>query len=132
MKYLMLAYTNKDAWDTVDVTDPEFLATCDFYMKLGEELTATGELLSTEGLAHPSLTRSVRSREGGPVASDGPYAESKEVLASFAIVDCSSYDRVLEIAARIADATGDDIEIRPIMSGADDPMMHGTVAASGA
>ncbi|MFH5207684.1 YciI family protein [Antrihabitans spumae] len=117
MKYLMLAYTDKDAWDDVDVTSPEFVATCKFYEDLGKELTETGEMVSTEGLADPSLTRTVRKGAGGPVASDGPYAEVKEVLASFGIVDCASYDRVLEIAGRIADAVGDSIEIRPIMSG---------------
>ena len=60
MKYLLLAYTKQADWDTVDVTSPEFLAACAFYEELGAELTASGELLSTEGLAHPALSYTVR------------------------------------------------------------------------
>jgi hypothetical protein len=117
MKYLLLAYTKKADWDTVDVTSPEFLAMCQFYENLGKELTETGELVLTEGLAHPALSHTVRKQGGGPVISDGPFAESKEVLASLSILDCASHDRALQIAAQIADAVGDSIEVRPIMAG---------------
>jgi hypothetical protein len=114
MKYILLAYTSKADWETVDYESPEFLAMCQFYEDLGKELTETGEFVSTEGLADPSFTRTVRKSDGGPVASDGPYAEFKEVLASFAIVDVASHDRAMEIAGRVAQATGDAIEVRPI------------------
>ncbi|WP_208325858.1 YciI family protein [Amycolatopsis arida] len=53
-------------------------------------------------------------REGRAVAVDGPYAEAKEVLASFAIGDCASHDRALDIAGRIVEAIGDTVEVRPI------------------
>ncbi|MCP2262349.1 hypothetical protein LX15_006085 [Streptoalloteichus tenebrarius] len=118
MKYLLLAYAKLADWDAMDVTSPEFQAACEFYADLTAELTATGELVTTEGLAHPSLTRTVRPGDGAPTVVDGPYAESKEVLASFAILDCASHDRVMAIAARITEAVGDAIEVRPIMAGA--------------
>lgn len=114
MKYILLAYTNKDDWDAVDTSSPEFLAMCEFYEKLTTELTESGELVSTEGLSAPALTRTVRRGEDGPVASDGPYAEAKEALASFSILNCDTHDRVMEIAARIVAAVGDTIEVRPI------------------
>jgi hypothetical protein len=117
MKYLLLAYTNKADWDSVDVNSPEFQAMCEFYENLGKELTESGELVLTEGLAHPSLARTIRRQEGGPVAVDGPFAEAKEVLASFAIVDCASHDRATAIAARIVAAIGDTVEVRPIGNG---------------
>jgi hypothetical protein len=117
MKYLLLAYTGEEGWDAVDVASPEFLATCKFYEDLATELTASGELLTTEGLAHPALSRTIRRGPDGPVASEGPFAESKEVLASFAIVDVDSHDRVMSIASRITDAVGDAVEVRPIMEG---------------
>jgi hypothetical protein len=117
MKYLLLAYTKHADWDTVDVTSPEFQAVCAFYENLSKELTESGELVTTEGLAHPALTQTVRKRDEGTVASDGPYAEFKEVLASFAIIDCDSHDRAMAIAARIVDAVGDTVEVRPIMQG---------------
>lgn len=119
MKYILLAYTDKTAWDAVDTTSPEFLAMCQFYEDLGRELTETGEFVSTEGLADPSLTTTVRPDGTGAIAVDGPYAESKEVLASFAIVDTASHDRAVEIAARIARAVGDTIEVRPVPDGPD-------------
>jgi len=118
MKYLLLAYTGQAGWDSVDVNSPEYQAMCQFYEDLGKELTDSGELVLTEGLAHPSLARTGRPREGGPVVVDGPYAEAKEVLASLAIVDCASHDRAMEIAARITAAVGDIVEVRPIMEGA--------------
>jgi hypothetical protein len=125
MKYLMLAYTNATAWqDAVANFDPgaplppDVQAACDFYEQLGKELTESGEFVSTEGLADPSHTKTIRKRtDGAPEVTDGPYAEVKEVLASYAILDCESYDRAVEIGARIADAVGDTIEIRPIMDG---------------
>lgn len=117
MKYMLLAYTKHADWSDVDVTSAEFQAMCEFYWSLDKELTESGELVLTEGLADPSLTRTIRRQDGGPVASDGPYAEAKEVLVSFAIVDCASHDRAMAIAARIVDAVGDTVELRPIMSG---------------
>ncbi len=121
MKYMLLAYTGQDSWDAVDPTSPEFLELCAFYDELGRELTGTGELVATEGLAHPSLSWTVRPAAGGPVATDGPFAEAKEVLVSFAILDCAGHDRAMEIGARIAAATGDAVEVRPIMAGPPDP-----------
>jgi hypothetical protein len=114
MKYMLLAYTKQADWDAVDVTSPEFQAMCDFYAELGRELTESGELVTTEGLAHPALAKTVRKQDGGPVATDGPFAEAKEVLASFSILDCESHDRALAIAARIVDAIGDTVEVRPV------------------
>ncbi|GIG70253.1 YciI family protein [Phytomonospora endophytica] len=122
MKYLMMAYTNLAAWDEMDPASPEFIAACEFYERLGAELTASGEFVSTEGLAHPALTRVVRKGADGAVAIDGPFAETKEVAASFAIIDVASHDRALEIAARIVEALGEPIEVRPIGSGPEDSM----------
>lgn len=124
MKYLMLAYTDVDAWeDAVANWDPaapmpqDAQEACEFYERLGKELTESGEFVTTEGLEVPARTKTIRKRPGGPEVTDGPYAELKEVLASYAIIDCQSYDRAVEIGTRIADATGDTIEIRPISSG---------------
>ncbi|OLF06140.1 hypothetical protein BLA60_32900 [Actinophytocola xinjiangensis] len=124
MRYLMLAYTNAQAWeDAVTNWDPnapmpaDVQEACEFYEVLGKELTESGEFVTTEGLEQPSHTKTIRKRPDGPEVTDGPYAELKEVLASYAIIDCQSYDRAVEIGARIADATGDTIEIRPTSAG---------------
>jgi hypothetical protein len=124
MKYILLAYTNAKAWEDLEANwDPntpmpkEMRDACEFYAKLGEELTATGEFVSTEGLSVPSHTKTVRRGVDGVVATDGPYAEVKEVLVSYAIVDCVSHERAMEIAARVCDAVGDTIEVRPLPGG---------------
>jgi hypothetical protein len=114
VKYILLAYTDRDSWAQVDYNSPEFAAMCRFYEELGKELTASGELVSTEGLSEPSLTRTVRKVDGVPIAVDGPYAEAKEVLVSFSILDCASHDRAMAIAARVVDAIGDTVEVRPL------------------
>ena len=124
MKYILLAYTNQKAWEeTMANWDPsapmpkEVQEACDFYEELGKELTATGEFVTTEGLSDPSHTKTLRRSADGVVATDGPYAEVKEVLVSYAILDCASHERAMEIAARVCDAVGDTIEVRPIPSG---------------
>ncbi len=126
MKYILLAYTNAEAWgEAMANWDPsapmpkEVQEACDFYEELGKELTATGEFVATEGLADPSHTKTLRKNADGVVATDGPYAEVKEVLVSYAILDCASQERAMEIAARVCDAVGDTVEVRPIPSGAE-------------
>lgn len=122
MKYILLAYSNGSAWSELAANwDPsqglpkEVQDACDFYEQLGKELTESGELVTTEGLADPSHTRTVRKTSDGVVATDGPFAEAKEVLVSYAIVDVDSHDRAMELAARVVDAIGDTVEVRPIM-----------------
>ena len=117
MKYLLLSYTPAAAWDaaTADVPSEEALAAFATYQKFEEELVASGEFVTSEGLGHPAVSTTVRKTDGGVVATDGPFAELKEVLASFAVIDVASHERAVEIVARIVDALGEPIEIRPIM-----------------
>jgi hypothetical protein len=132
MKYLMLAYTSLAAWDDADYSSPEFDAVCTFYQDLGAELTESGEMVTVFGLEHPVHSRSLRRRGDDVVATDGPFAEAKEVLVSGSILDCASYDRATEIAARVVAATGDAIEIRPMGSRPDpdaDPKARTAVEA---
>lgn len=115
MKYILLAYTNAQSWATGDYTPEEIQAACDFYEQLGKELTDSGEAVFNAGLGDPTHTHTVRKTDTGTVVSDGPYAEVKEVLVSFGIIECESLDRALEVAARTAEAIGDTIEVRPVM-----------------
>ena len=120
MKYLLLSYTPIAEWDSTDadVPSPEALEAFAIYEKFQAELAASGELVATEGLGHPSVSRTLRKQADAVVVTDGPFAELKEVLASYAVIDCSGYDRAVEIARRVVEAIGDTVEIRPIM-GAD-------------
>lgn len=115
MKYMLLAYTNVADWNDVDLTSKEFQAMCDFYEELERELTESGEFVESRGLADPSQSRTVRKQGGVPMVTDGPFAEAKEALVSYSILDCDSYDRVLEIASRVVEATSDTVEVRPLV-----------------
>lgn len=117
MKFLILGYTPADSWDaaTADSASDEALAAFAEYQKFEAELRATGEFVSAEGLGHPVMSTTVRRRDGEVVVTDGPYAELKEVLASFAVLDVSSLDRAKDIVARMVAVLGEPMEIRPIM-----------------
>ena len=99
----------------------------DFQKALNDELTKSGELVDAQGLAGPDQAKYVVSDGvSAPVITDGPYSESKELLAGFRMVDVESLDRVLEIAARASAAPGqngvpiqDPIEVREVLSAPD-------------
>jgi hypothetical protein len=117
MKYLLLIYHNpgtRQIWEGLsEAQQAEGLAA---YAALNEELAASGELIATEALAEPDLARRVTVRDGQTVSSDGPFAEVKEHLAGFFLVDCESIERAVEIAGRIPEAPVSEIEVRPILT----------------
>lgn len=87
-----------------------------FMTTLLGDLRSSGELVGAEGLADPSKAKTVRFQGGVPVPTDGPFAESKEALAGFWIVDVESEERALAIAARIVAFIQRPIEVRQIMA----------------
>jgi hypothetical protein len=94
-----------------------------FMRRFNDELKASGELVHTHGLAGPEEAKIVRvGKDGAPEVTDGPFAEAKEFLAGFWIVDCESRERAYEIAARASSAPGKGgataripIEVREVM-----------------
>ncbi|KRC37010.1 MULTISPECIES: YciI family protein [Oerskovia] len=117
MKYLLLGYTPTAAWDagSADTPSDEALAAFAAYQEFEAELRRTGEFVSSEGLGHPAMSTTVRRTDSGVVATDGPFAELKEVLASFAVIDCASHERAVEVVSRMVAVLGEPMEIRPIM-----------------
>ena len=117
MKFLILGYTPSESWDvaTSDAPTDDALEAFAAYQKFEAELRATGEFVSTEGLGHPAMSTTVRRSGKGIVITDGPFAELKEVLASFAVIDVSGLERARDIVARMVDLLGEPMEIRPIM-----------------
>jgi hypothetical protein len=113
MKYLMLLHANPAAF--AEQSPEEMQAAMQFFVELYNETSASGELVDTAGLADASQARTVRRQDGAAVATDGPFAETKEVLASYAIYDLASQDRANELASRVARATGGVVEIWPVM-----------------
>ncbi len=113
MKYLLMIYNNPatyEAWSE-DRRD-ELFSTVDVIMK---ELTESGELIGGQGLSDASTAKTVRVRNGVPATTDGPFAEAKEQLGGYLIVECETEERAVEIAASWPDAKYFAIEVRAIM-----------------
>ncbi len=124
-KFLLLqSYAGPaDVPPITDWTPAEIKAHIDFQRALNDELIASGEFVDAQGLASPELAKFVTfTGLGGPVVTDGPFAESKELLAGYRMVDVGSEARAIEIAARISAApgpggapVGQAIEVRQVM-----------------
>jgi hypothetical protein len=116
VKYLILIYNNpasRKAWENFsDVQRGEGLQ---LYAALREDLVASGEMIVSEALADASLTRRVTVHEGQTMTTDGPFAEAKELLAGFFLVECESIERAIEHAARVPEARLGLVEVRPVM-----------------
>jgi hypothetical protein len=101
----------------------EIKAHIDYQYAINRELTERGELVDAQGLAVPGAARFVvHDGHGAPVVTDGPFPESKELLAGYRIVDVESIERAIEIAAKGSAAPGPEgvpiqqpIEVREIM-----------------
>ena len=124
MKYLVLIYSNPTSWGhpTFERTDhylqasPAERAEMDAqFGDLMREMSTSGELVSGTPLAAPDTTRVVRVEDGDTVTTDGPFAESKEQMAGFFVLDCADIDRATALAARFPDARFGRVEVRPIM-----------------
>jgi hypothetical protein len=116
MKYLILIHSNQQSlalWETL--TDEQKMELGRGHMRLTEELAEAGELIVSEGLADPELARWVSVRNGDTIASDGPFAEVKEHLAGFYLIECADLDRAVEWAAKVPDAAYREVEVRPVL-----------------
>jgi hypothetical protein len=114
MKYLLLIYQNPVAREALPEPQKEALM-----VEAGtimDELAKTGEWIGGEGLADPSTARSVRVRDGLTAITDGPFAEAKEQMVGYCIVDCETMERAVAIATRWPDARLWGMEVRPILS----------------
>ena len=116
MKYVILIHCNPAAWDAL--TDEQHRAIGRRHLAFTDELEASGELIVSEALADPSLARTVPATipASDALVSDGPYAEAKEYLAGFYLLECESLDRVVAHAERLPHGPHYRIEVRPVMN----------------
>ena len=109
MKYMLLVHHPKDAFDAQP--DPAEIAAGRAY---GEALRAAGVFVAGAGLVSPQNATSVSVRDGKRQVQDGPYAETKEFLAGFVVIDVPNLDMALEWAARNPSAAQTPVEVRPL------------------
>lgn len=112
MKYMMLIYQNPTAW--AELGDAKRHQVMDEAGEIVNELIASGEFVGGQGLAQPSKSKSIRVRDGLPAITDGPFAEAKEQVVGYCLLDCASEERALEIAVRWPDARYWGVELRPL------------------
>jgi hypothetical protein len=111
MRYLLLIYTTEpsDA-PTQEATAEEMRA----YGAFTQEITERGLMKAGEALEPTSTATTVRVKDGRTVTTDGPFAETKEALGGFYLIDARDLDEAIEVAARIPAAKRGSIEVRPI------------------
>ncbi|MEO3922934.1 YciI family protein [Micromonosporaceae bacterium B7E4] len=123
------AMAGKDSGGSPAWSPEDTAALHEFMAAWNNDLVESGEFVDARGLTAPVHTRRISLRDGVPVVTDGPYPETQEVLAGYTIVECDSFDRATEIAAKLAktphpeDATLTNewyVDIRPIAEGIED------------
>jgi hypothetical protein len=124
MKYMLLMNgTRNDLASFGKLSSEDIRAHVQFMMNLNRDLKASGEFVDGQGLTGPEQAKIVRAKGvgGGPAITDGPFAEAKEFLAGYWLLDCKSLERVIEIAQKISNAPGKGgaplnipVELRPV------------------
>jgi len=113
MKYMIMMFGGLGA--TLPARSPDWIKGMgELMMTLQAELAEAGELVSGHGLVDPTQAKTVRFEGGAPVSTDGPYAEIKESLAGYWIIDATE-DRALEIASRAVAYIEFPMEVRQVM-----------------
>ena len=112
MEYLALIYADEAAWERF--SDAERAAAYEQYGEFATAAGAAGVLVGGEELGPTSSATTVRVRDGRQLVTDGPYAEVKEALGGYFVLDCPSFDDAVSWAARIPGASHGAVEVRPV------------------
>jgi hypothetical protein len=130
MKFMISTYATQADYDAMggkaaanaEWSPEDFAAMGAFMEAFNRALDESGELVETRGLDAPVHTRRLQLKAGLPVVTDGPYAETAEVLAGYWIIECASFDRATEIAAKLSTIPGPEsvrarayADVRPIV-----------------
>jgi hypothetical protein len=110
MKYMLLIYTDEQAW-----TDEERQHCYAESTELTHELNDRGQYVSANPLQPVATATSVRVRDGKPIMTGGPFAETREQLGGYFLIEAKDLNEALAIAARIPGARKGTVEVRPVM-----------------
>ena len=114
MQYVLLIYSSEKVWDAK--TADEINAVMAEYGSFTESIVKTGNFKAGEELQPVSAATTVRVRHGNPQVTDGPFAETREQLGGFYLVEAENLDQAIAIASRIPSAREGCIEVRPVMT----------------
>ncbi|GAA1422371.1 YciI family protein [Catellatospora coxensis] len=122
MKYVVLIYNNPTTWQhpmflqqSEPLSEQERAERTSEFQTLLKELTETGELVDSAALGDPAHSMALRMREGVLAATDGPFADVKEHLAGYFVLDCATPERARELARRFPDVRAGGVELRPVL-----------------
>ena len=123
MKYLLLIYGDETAMESyaAGATPEERDAQVKVWYDYGDWLTEKGWFVASGALQPTSTATSVRAHDGKPVVTDGPFAETKEQLAGYYLLDVANVDEAIEAGSRCPGAMYGTIELRPIQDFPDQP-----------
>jgi hypothetical protein len=110
MKYMLLIYSDENAW-TQDEREHCFAEST----QLTHELNAQGKYLAAAPLQPVALATSVRVRNGKRLVTDGPFAETREQLGGYFLIEAQHLDQAIEVAGRIPGARKGTVEVRPVL-----------------
>ena len=113
MKYALLIYTNEA--QEMQASEAEQQEVMTAYYAFSNELNESGANLGGEALLPTNMAKSVRVREGKTVITDGPFAETKEQLGGFYLVEAATEEEAVKWAAKIPGAQVGTVEVRPLM-----------------
>lgn len=113
MKYVLAIYADESYLPELD--ESERAAEIDEYWRVDAEARRAGVYVTSEPLAPSAETTVVTVREGETVVTDGPFAETKEQLGGFYLLDCESREQAIALAARIPGARHGRVEVRPVV-----------------
>jgi hypothetical protein len=114
MQYMLLIYLD-EAWDKLSLAVRQQIY--EEQRQLTQQLTASGQYLAGAPLHPPSTATSVRVRDGKRFVTDGPFAETREQLGGYMLIDVKDLDEAIAIAARGAVARVGTVEVRPVREG---------------
>jgi hypothetical protein len=113
MRYLLTIYTDESSWATMTAEDGAAMTAA--YGAFGREARDAGALLGGEGLQPTATATTVRVRDGETLFTDGPFAETREQLAGFYLLECADLDEAVRWAAKIPAARAGTVEVRPVI-----------------
>jgi hypothetical protein len=113
MKYMLLVYHNEDAFGKLSQTERQQMRAES--VQLACQIHSSGQYVDAAPLYPTSTATSVRVRDGKPLMTDGPFAETREQLGGYFLVMAEELDQAIGIAARIPGARIGTVEIRPVM-----------------
>jgi len=114
MQYLLLIYFD-ETWEQLSI--PARQQIYEEQVQLAHQLTASGQYLAGAPLQPPSTATNVRVRHGKRLVTDGPFAETREQLGGYMLIDVTALDEAIAIAARGAVARVGTVEVRPVREG---------------